>query len=416
MTHPMQLTLEPVRVDGPTLEVAAVLSHPEGKRYRLWWRIPAEWREALTSSADAFVIAFLFLMMQERRDVMVEGVVSPSLLANLDQYMGLWRMWLPEKYQPVTIRAREEAEAPAPEPSGQTIMPFSCGIDSCYTLLRHRQGSIGRRARQVTAAMVLHGFDIWLDQENAQGMYDGLLGDARTMLNSVDVACIPVVNNFHDLPVTWAHSFGTHLLAALRLLGGRFDTAMLANDVPYNRLGIIWGNHPIGSPFLCSTNFQVVDDGAEITRAEKIKLLTQWPEAMRHLRVCFTNPGSHANCCRCEKCVRTILAFRVAGVPLPAAFAAGLSNRQIRRTRFHNEWNVRQWLEAITGAERRGLGQTGWVRAARTAIRRNRRRWKWRRLRKAFLPLRNRLRKLFRGSPLSRRELRAHAKSAQQAE
>lgn len=411
MTQPMQLTLEPVRVDGPTLEVAAVLAHPNGKRHRLWWRLPAEWRDALTPWADPFVVAFLFPMMQEHRDVVVEGVVSPSLLENLEQYMGLWRMWVPEQYQPVEIRAQEEAETPAPSTPGQAIMPFSCGVDSCYTLLRHRRGLVGRRRREITSAMVMHGFDIWLDQENAQGMYDALLADARATLDSVNVACVNIASNFHELPGTWAHSLGTHLVSGLRLLAGQFDTAVLANDVPYTRLYVPWGSHPVGNPFLSSKHFQVIDDAAEMKRFEKVELLTQWPEAMQHLRVCFTNPGSHANCCRCEKCVRTILAFRVAGVPLPAAFGADVSNRQIRRMRFHREHNLRHWQEVIDGAKSRGRGKANWVRAVRTAIQRNRRRWDRQWLKRAFIPWRNRIRILFRGSPLSRRELRSGAKS-----
>ncbi len=36
--------------------------------------------------------------------------------------------------------------------------------------------------------MVMHGFDIWLDQKNAEGMYEGLLRDARVMVESMGVA------------------------------------------------------------------------------------------------------------------------------------------------------------------------------------------------------------------------------------
>jgi len=133
---------------------------------------------------------------------------------------------------------------------------------------------------------------------------------------------------------------------------------------------------------------------------------------MQYLRVCYENPGSHLNCCRCDKCIRTILSFRVAGVPLPPAFAKDVSNRQVRRKRLHGERSVRQWLEAARGAERRGLGGAGWVQAIHTAVRRNRRRWRLRRFTQPLIPLRNRIRKLFRGSPLSRRELAVRTGSA----
>lgn len=403
------LCLEPWKEEGHELVVAASLDDPQGKRHRLWWRLPARWREALTPWADPFVVAFLFPMMQWRRDVLVEGRVSPSLLSNLENYMAVWQAWTPDQYQPVEIRAREEAEAPPPTGEGLTIVPFSCGVDSSFTLYRHRLGLVGRRTRRIAAAMVMHGFDIWLDRENAKNMYEGLLRDARVMVESMGVECIPVAGNFHELPTVWAHSLGTHLVGGLRLLAGGFGAAMVPNDVPYTRLDIPWGSHPLSNPYLAGRQFNVIDDGGEFPRFEKIRLLAQWPEAMRHLRVCFENQGTHANCCRCEKCIRTILGFRAAGVELPPAFAKDVSNRQIRRKRFHREYNIRQWLEVAKGAERHGLGGTGWVRAVHAAIRRNRRRWRRRRLTRTLVPLRNRIRTIFRGSPLSRKEL---AKSA----
>ena len=408
-----RLCLEPWREEGEELVVAASLDDPQGRRHRLWWRLPVRWREALTPWADPFVVAFLFPMMQWRRDVLVEGAVSPSLLSNLEHYAAIWQAWAPEQYQPIEIRAREEAEAPPPPEEGLTIVPFSCGVDSSFTLYRHRRKLAGRRTQRIAAAMVMHGFDIWLDQENARGMYEGLLRDARMMVESMGVECIPVAGNFHELPTVWGHSLGTHLVGGLRLLAGRFDAALVPNDVTYTRLGIPWGSHPLSNPYLGGRHFKVIDDGGETFRLKKIELLAQWPEAMRHLRVCFENPGSHANCCRCDKCIRTILAFRAAGVELPPAFASDVSNRQIRRIRFHHEYNTLHWLEVAGFAERSGLGGAGWVRAIHAAVRRNRRRWRWRRFTRAFLPLRNRIRKLFRGSPLSRKELAESAGSHQ---
>ncbi len=386
--QPVRVTLEPLQIEGASLTTAATLEHPDGRRERLWWRLPLEWRDAVTPWADPFVVGFLFPMMSWGRDVMVEGTVSPSLLANLEQYMAMWRAWRPECYQPVKIFAREETESPPPAEPGQTIMPFSCGVDSSFTLYRHCRGLVGRRTRRIAAAMVMHGFDIWLDQDNARSMYDGLLTGARAMVGSQGVPCLSVSSNFHDLPTVWGDSFATHLVSGLRLLAGRFGAALLANDVAYPRMGVVWGSHPICNLFLGSRHFQVIDDGGEASRCEKLPLLAEWPEAMRHLRVCYANPGSHANCCRCEKCIRTMLSFRAMGVNLPQAFAHDVDIRRIRRTRFHNEFNVGHWAEFIRGAEQRGFGSSDWVQAARTAIRHNQRRWWWRRCKRAVLPAR----------------------------
>jgi hypothetical protein len=384
--QPARLSLEPPRTEGSILEVAGVLAYPDGQRYRLWWRLPEHWRDALTPWADPFVVGLLFPMMQRQGDVMVEGAVSPSLLSNLEQFAAIWQAWNPDRYRPVQIRARDEVEAPAPAEKGQAIMPFSCGVDSSFTLYRHCMGLAGRRNHRITAAMVMHGFDIWLDQENAQGMYEGLLKGARAMLDSRQVQCVSATSNFHELPCTWGDSFGTHLVSGLRLLAGRFDAALIANDVPHTRLGITWGSHPVTSPFLGSRHFEVSDDGGETFRFRKIQILTRWPELMDHLRVCYENPGSHGNCCRCEKCIRTILAFRAAGVPKPSVFSKEVTHRQIRGVRFHHEYIVEHWKEILLGAKDSGLEDADWIPAVHAAIRRNRRRWWWRRVKKAVIP------------------------------
>src|SRR3954452_10028391 len=89
-------------------EVAGVLRAGD-KRHRLWWRVPGEWAGACTTWADPFVVGMVFLMMDAREEVRVEGVASPSLLENLERYMAIWRAWAPERYAVVPIRADREA-------------------------------------------------------------------------------------------------------------------------------------------------------------------------------------------------------------------------------------------------------------------------------------------------------------------
>jgi hypothetical protein len=136
---------------------------------------------------------------------------------------------------------------------------------------------------------------------------------------------------------------------------------------------------------------------------------------MRHLHVCLVTQGRHANCCRCEKCVRTILSFRAAGIELPPTFEEDVSLRHIRNVRLHSQQTLRQWQEILSGAQRQGLGTTEWAKALNTAIRRNQIREEFKRIKRPFVPLRNRLRKVLRGSPLNRSKLDIRAKATPQA-
>jgi hypothetical protein len=196
--------------------------------------------------------------------------------------------------------------------------------------------------------------------------------------------------------------------------GQRIDTAgwtirhRASGKLPYDWLEIPWAIHPITTPLLGSYGFTVIDDGGEFSRAEKVKVISEWPEAMQHLHVCFSavSGGPH-NCCRCEKCIRTMLAFRIAGCERPPAFPSEISDRQIREVRLGLSTRKKRWQQMAREASEAGLGQTGWARAIRTVVRK----YQWRefrnRLQQPFVPLRNRIRRLTRGSELSRSQIAA---------
>ena len=409
--NPVRLELERPGRDGATIEVAARLVHPDGRNLRLWWRLPAEWEHALTSWADPFVVGMLFPMMQWQGPVLVEGKVSPSLLANLETCMQVWKTWFPERYRPVSIRASEEVELPPAADAVSSVMPFSGGVDSCFTLLRHRRGLVGRRTRHIAAAAVFDGFDIWPDEPHAAAKHAALLQDARALLADVGVPCIPMASNFHDLPTVWADSHGCHLVSGLALLSRQFGGALIPNTIPYYELGVPWGTHPLTDPLMGSRGFCVLDDGADSDRFGKIPVVAGWPEALRRLRVCYCNDHGPGNCCRCEKCIRTMLAFRALGLPRPEAFATDVSDRQIRRTHFSHPANTRYWLEAARAAAAAGLGRASWVRAIHAAVAHDRRRRFFARFKRPFIPIRNLFRRLFRGTSLSRRQRRKPPRS-----
>jgi len=395
-----QLILEPRRIEGETIELAARLEQGSD-RYRLWWKLPAAHAESITDWADPFVIGFLFLMMQRGGNVRVEGRVSQSLLRNLETYMAIWQSWAPGKYRPVRIEGDEEVEPP-PATSDAMIMPFSSGIDSCFTLYRHCRGLAGRRTRKIGAAAVMYGFDIIPGQLNAEPMYAEVQRRVMAMSESLHVKCIPMSTNFRTLPTYWEHSHPTQLVSGLSLLGSQFSGMLLPNSVAYTQLEILYGSHPISDPFLGSAAFPVIDDGAESSRLDKCAVIAAWPEAMQHLRVCFGAKGNLENCCVCEKCLRSILSFRIVGVPKPPAFAHDVTDDQIRRVRLDHDLNLGFWIAFLRGFEKYNVPDAPWVRRIRATIRRAQRRRRTTALKAPFIPLRNGIRKLFRGSSLSK--------------
>ena len=73
-----------------------------------------------------------------------------------------------------------------------------------------------------------------------------------------------------------------------------------------------WGSHPSIDNNIAWADVKVIHDGYELSRQEKIKYIAKYPEYLTHLKVCFSS-GSNYNCCRCEKCLRTIIALILEG-------------------------------------------------------------------------------------------------------
>lgn len=404
-----RIKLEPWRDVDDRVELAATLEHA-GATHRLWWRVAPSWRDALTTWADSFVIGFLFPIMAAGGDVDIDGPVSPSLLRNLEKYNEIWRMWMPRTYRTARLRARDEVEPPVASEKETQIVPFSCGVDSCFTLFRHARGLAGRSTRPIGAGITFLGFDIQTFEANAAARYAKLRAGAATLLDSVGVPLIEVESNFRSLPQFWKSSHATQLASGLALFGRRFSGAMIANSVAYDHLdrpSPRLGSHPLTDPFLSSERFQIADDGGTFRRWEKAAVLGAWPEAMRHLQVCFSANGEIGNCGRCEKCIRTAIAFRIAGVDPPDGLPTRLTPRSMRHLRISVGGATASWTDLQTGIEARGQESTPWARGVRSVIRRTKRRGLIKSIQKPFVPLRDGVRRLLRGTSKSRKQIAA---------
>lgn len=336
---------------------------------RIWYKLPLEHRSALTQSCDPYVIAVIFKAMKAKADIHVHGMVSPSLLDNLEEFQLIWHKWLPEMYTPVSIRADDERELPA-SPGSASVMAFSGGLDSCFSAYQHRKGLAGRGILDLKAGLMLLGFDIPL---RSQAAYHRALGRSTALLSSLGMETIPMVINFKILDDDLDFTFATQLASCLSLLQGRFANGVIANSDPNNNLVQSWalpyGSNSISDPFLSSLAFPIIHDGASFTRFQKSRILASWPEAMQNMRVCLgRNPDQRdRNCCRCEKCLRNILTFRALGLGLPACFEHDPTNLEIARMNFPSTIRIFYYKHILYETKQTGL-HGSWINALRLTI------------------------------------------------
>ena len=357
---------EAVEANGSTTVSVTIESHDQS-RSNLWYRIPSEYSPLISSSCDPFVVATLMLAMSQATEVVVHGEVSPSLLRNLQEFQAAWVCWCPQKYQQIEITAEVEREQPSALAEEKAIAAFSGGVDSCFTMFRHKTGRYGRLTRNLQAGLMVHGFDIPLAQ---QQVFERAAEKSRAMLGSLGVELILMTTNFRDLGQDWEDVFGAAVASTLMLLRGGYTVGLLPSSYTYQSLFLPWGSNPLTDPLLSSNTFQIIHDGTAFKRIEKIQEITHFPAALQSLRVCWEGKQLDRNCGHCEKCIRTILGFRVMGIGLPACFDQDVTERQILDITATKKSQL-TYLEEIVQLAKAAEISESWVATLEQSIKRN---------------------------------------------
>jgi len=275
----------------------------------------------------------------------IEGRISPRVLrgaARVQQTMSVWN----EDLRIVEVEAGEAA--PAERGSEDAVGAFfSGGVDSFYTVWKHRH--------RLSHLIFVHGFDIPLERVEFREQVAGVLRRTASELGLELVEVETNVRRFAQRHVRWARDYhGSAMAAAALLLEHRFRKIFIPASYGYAFL-FPYGSHPGLDPLWSSESLEIVHDGCEATRFEKIEALASWDAALRTLRVCWQlEPGSY-NCCRCRKCLWTMAFLRACGALERAeSFDRPLDLAALGRSRPELQDERARFVQAMAAIERRG--------------------------------------------------------------
>ncbi len=379
------------------ITLSVVIEREGASPFNLWFRIPAEYKDKLSETCDPFVVATIFLAMRTSVKMIVHGIVSPSLLRNLEEFQAVWINWQPDRYAKIDITGTIESEPNNHNHRKGAVMAFSGGLDSCFTAYRHRMDICGRQQRNIHAGVMVHGFDIPLDDK---GTFDIAAEKSKNILQSLGIELIPVATNFRDLGDNWDDAHAAGIAACLMLFQNGYKCGLISGSFSYNSFGlnIGWGSNPLTDRFLSSGSFEIINDGSRFDRVDKLEYIASWPHALENMRVCWEGKHLDRNCCECEKCIRNILSFYALGLKLPKSFEKDITEQQIKNVRVPDSAILFEYKCALSTAKSRGI-TAPWVKALEKGIQLNERRLAnhngslWRKVR-SKVALRTRLRRL----------------------
>jgi hypothetical protein len=350
----------PVEHDSQT-RLSFILELPENEQIEVWYRIDEQPKENILESCDPFVMPSIYIAMLKGVDLHVHGQVSPSLLKNMEELQLIWKMWRPWKYSQVEITDEDEQELQVPHRS-KALLAYSGGVDSCYSYWRHRKSLAGRQSHPDLDGLIINGFDIRLNQPE---VFQRILTRQREILAHQGSSLLHLTTNLKKIGIYFEDAQSAILASCLMLFAKTYSIGMIAASNIYESLHLPWGTNPLVDRLYSSSYFETIHDGVR-NRTEKIKLISEWPEAVRYLRVCMRGKERDINCGKCEKCMRTILEFRILGLGLPECFPEDVNNWQIRRLRYTYPARFLYYKELLDIAKRENI-QAPWINAVRVS-------------------------------------------------
>ena len=153
-------------------------------------------------------------------------------------------------------------------------------------------------------------------------IYETAITRNANFARSFGKVLIPVATNYypfsHRYHLSRLLTQGS-ILASIALLLG-FPRVYLPGAVSYSQL-IPIGSHPLTDQLWSNECVEIIHDGAEARRVDKVKKIAECEPALRNLRVCWNR--MNVNCGKCAKCLRTMIPLKLLGVstasfpPLP---------------------------------------------------------------------------------------------------
>ncbi len=309
------------------LEAEVVWETARRPDQRIFFDVEGGRAQDLVSPGDVFLAACLAPALRNgERRIRVEGIVCPRLRDGAIAASRLLRAWYGPPRESVAIEARFEA---APWRSEGTISFLSGGIDSTFTLRSNHQTFPEGHPGRIRECVLVSG--LFAREAATPALAAEFDGRVRLSAGAIAAAAgVPLTivrTNVRDLepglPFFAFEWHGAVLAAVAHLFGGRAGTARIAAAIA-GRGDVPAGTHPLLDSLWGSSRMRILHDGFGYSRIEKARAIAPWTPAIESLMVCQRGPlpGGVLNCGRCEKCLRSTLAFVAAGAPVERLSAA----------------------------------------------------------------------------------------------
>lgn len=295
---------------------------PYGCQDTLWFAVEDKNADLLADDVyDAFAPFVLFLGMHYHHDVRIKGKMSPKLYHNLMHDVTS----IFDNFSTQTKRIKFSVDGLKVPKKGKTNLigaGFSCGVDSLSTLYTNYV-KVEDESLKVNCLLNFNcGQHGKYGEDKTIKLWENRVELHREAREELGLPIILVDSNLHAF-YTYTDELPFEQIEVLGVIGCILSVQkgvrryIMANCMTYDELltfGITNKNRDLNSytdPLLLqlfsTERIEIVVDGCEFTRAEKLERIRDWDIAQKHLDVCIDIEGDGRNCSLCPKCMRTLL-------------------------------------------------------------------------------------------------------------
>jgi hypothetical protein len=277
------------------------------EEFTLWYRVPA----ALAPDhgpgapdASPFLAGLLLWCLRRAEPLRIEGSVSRRLLDDVPLATDVCHAFWPDLMTPIDVAAEPNEPGPG-DPMVASF--FTRGVDSWYSALTHGQRPYDGAA--LTHLVYVPSVDFMLDEAHL-ARSTGTTADAARAAGMTPVVVETNLRRHTEGFLHWGYYFGAGLASVGLALGARRVLLPGARSYGFAEPD---GSHPLLDGLWSTGRTEVVHHGAEATRWDKVRYLTDAPLALGTLKVCF-DENTDGNCGRCPKCLVTMVMLDAVGV------------------------------------------------------------------------------------------------------
>lgn len=289
----------------------------------MYFAVKNENADMLTDEVyDAFLLVPLYLAMYHHTDLHIHGKVSKKLYKNIMWYVRQILCDFSDDLAMVDVKVDGFGTV---DKKGTMIgTGISCGVDSLCTIYDHFVCESDPDYR--INALFLFNCGTHGDFENpaSHKLYEARYLQNKQAADEMGLPVYQVQSNLH----AFTHKIGEQKMGYFAIYSCMFSVQRVIakyyapGSSSYKQILQFherMHDHDMAEysesylvPLLQTEHTELVPDGCQYRRSQKVEKIADWEIAQKHLNVCV-NSSDGSNCCYCSKCMRTMVPLDALG-------------------------------------------------------------------------------------------------------